>query len=320
MHALLPILKGTEKESTLMQQPCVRNCATKKLLIVIIALLAVVIISGYTKAQGITVSPMRVEVSLAAGESTTKAIEIINLAQEKRTVRITKVDFDIRANGTVSVWESNTTSDSLAKWFELPMEEIVLEAGEKKRIVLTISRPKDSPSLPHWGALLLTTSRPIGPQSREEGSSMSLQLSFIVGILQNPPTLTAKEGHVTSVDVEVTLNAKREDPEPQSGNSESEKLEHAQSSYVSISVTFVNVCNAILKTDVRLEVRNQEGEVIVEQLTRDKVMLPAHERTFTANFIIDNWEPGQYLALAIVDYGGETLTGGQWPFEIVEEE
>ena len=79
------------------------------------------------------------------------------------------------------------------------------------------------------------------------------------------------------------------------------------------------MCLNILKVDIRFEVRDMTGDTVAYQEIHDRVVLPESKRIFTAKFPADDWPPGQYLALVIVDYGGETLTGGQWPFEIPEE-
>jgi len=87
-----------------------------------------------------------------------------------------------------------------------------------------------------------------------------------------------------------------------------------------VSTTLANTCQNMLRTDVRFEVRDAAGDVVATQEVKDRVVLPNHERIFTSKFISDDWPPGQYIALVIIDYGGETLSGGQWPFEIPEEE
>ena len=263
---------------------------------------ALVGVSTELYGQGVRISPLIIEVSLNPGEIWTETITIENSTDEDLLVELVKADFDMLESGAMQFLEAGSSASSLTDWLSLPKGELVVKAGETKGVSLSISRPEDdSAACPRWGAIIIQVpglARTIKP---EQGPSIAVNIRYAVPILQWEPMLAEKSGRLVNMDTQFV--------ESQEG-----KLQA-----VVVSATFVNSCENILKVDVRFEVRNETGDTVATDEIKDRVVLPGHRRIFTTRFSVDDWPPGRYLALAILDYGGETLTGGQWPFGIPGE-
>jgi hypothetical protein len=181
------------------------------------------------------------------------------------------------------------------------MEEVVVKGGETESVSLSITRPRDDSPLARWGYLIIESAEPFGIVGTE-GVGVGVKLRFAVSILQREPTIVEKEGHVRAMEVKLIKSGEE------------------SSRTALVSSAFVNTCKNILGIDVLFQVRDERGKTIATHEIRNQWVLPEHKRSFIVKFPAEEWLPGQYIALAIIDYGGETLTGGQWGFEIPEEE
>lgn len=284
-------------------------------------LLFVICLTTFTyylvEAQNISVQPMRIEVSLAAGESATKTIELFNQTQKKLTVSLTKVDFDMRKDGTVNVLNHNTTANSLSRWFKLPKNNIIMEPKEKKKILLKISHPNDSSIRSKWGGIMVRTNNFIETKTIEKDTrEINLRLINIVAVLNNPPISLEKKGKITSLQVEVISSDHNKVQESKIESNTLANSKEVELKQVSIDSTFTSTCKKILKVNGYLEIRNQEGQVINKKKIKDKVILPFYDRVFTASFPTKALKPGEYVALVVIDYGGKSLVGGQKSFKL----
>jgi len=274
------------------------------LLSLLLGLAMVSSIAANLQGQGITINPIVIEINLAPGEMHTEILEIGNLSDKDVGIRISAHDLTMDETGSFAILEPGTSSSSLTDWVSLPMEDLVVKGGETKHFSISIVRPEeDASNQAHWGCLVVETADIIGTME-SEGMSLGIKMRFVVGILQNDPALvTEKKGSVTAMNAEVV------EPEEEGART------------VVVSATFANNCPNILKAHVSFEVRDMTGATIAtDRIQGGRTVLPGYRKPFTVWFPADTWIPGQYIALAIIDYGGETLAGGQWVFEIPEEE
>jgi len=266
----------------------------------VVIFLFVLFLPMVSQAQGIRVNPMCIDVSLAPGEARREMIELHNLSEEPLLMRLSIADFALNERGALQILEAGTSTSSLASWLTLSEEELRVEAGETRSVTVSILRPTDSSTLARWGCLIVEGGAPIAGMETE-GIGVSITMKYVVAILQRDPTINQKDGRVTALNAQLVDSAE------------------GASRAVLVSATFTNASINILKADVRFDVRDMTGDTVAYMEIRDRVVLPEGKRTFTAEFPTNEWLPGQYVALVIIDYGGESLTGGQWPFEIPEE-
>jgi len=266
-------------------------------------LLLCLCISAVTlKGQGIQVAPLLLRTFLLPGESRVETVTITNSTDEDLLFAVAKTDWDARDNGSVEVLDLGMIASSLCDWFAFEYEEFEVKAGTSEELELSIRRPEDAPNAAYWGGFFVEPLEVLSEGREEQGVGFRMKVVFVVLILQSDPKITERSGRLTAMEVEV-------------GDSQADGQRTA-----TISTALANTCQNMLQTNVRFEIRGATGDVVATHELEDRVVLPNHERVFIATFVADDWPPGQYIALAIIDYGGETLIGGQWPFEIPEKE
>jgi len=85
-----------------------------------------------------------------------------------------------------------------------------------------------------------------------------------------------------------------------------------------IAVEFENTGNSILKCKGRVEIRDEDGQTIRELLLHKKgkfTSLPYGKRMVKTD-VLKKLPSGNYVALAIIDYGGKDLVAGELEFEV----
>ena len=266
-------------------------------LCLLILLATACLVSAESSVPSVMVKPVQIEISLVPGESYRTHLEIINDTSKDVSFEIMKMDLD-QDGRSMTFLASNTLPSSIASWITTPLDFITVEAGGTAELPVVIMRPEEDPPAARWGCLMIESMEAI--TTTTEG--MGIKVRFAVGIFQIEPLFTEMAGRVA--DMQVTV----------------EQEEAGEGGNVTILLAFANTCNNILKMDVHFEIRDETGAVIANRDQQGKLVLPEHTRSFSTSFPAGNWSPGEYLALAIIDYGGENRVGGQWGFEIPEKE
>jgi len=249
------------------------------------------------KAPGIMVRPVYIELSLAPGETRVETIAIENDTDRPMPVAIEIVDFDMKGD-EMQILPANTLDSSIAGWLSLPSRELILEPGELEEFPLSITRPEDDPPGCRWGFLVVETLEPLN----EMGPAMiRVKARFLVTLVQFDPLVQDRSGAITGMDVRT------------------ENVGDGGSGKVIVSTKFANICEAVLKLQIRCEIRGSTGNCIANKKKSGVLAFPGRERVFSIEIPVKDLSPGEYVALTIIDYGGDNPVGGQWRFEIPEE-
>jgi len=249
------------------------------------------------KAPGFMVRPVYIELFLAPGETQVEMIEIENGTEKQMPVAIATLDFDKKGDHT-QILDVNTLDSSIASWVSFPSPELILGPGELGEFPLSITRPEGDPPRCRWGYLVVEPLEPLG----ESGAGIPLKVRFLVTIVQFDPLLQDRSAAITGMDAEV------------------ESLGNDAERRLLLSTRFANTCEAVLKLEIRCEIRDSTGSSVASKKMIDMLALPGRERVFSIEIPVENLPSGEYMALTIIDYGGDNPVGGQWPFEIPEEE
>lgn len=253
------------------------------------------------RAQGITVSPMLVEANLSPGQQHTETVRIENSTMQAMRVAIVPADFVMDGSGAVDLLDFGSSPYSLANRLAVSAEELLIDPGEVARVSVSIACPVDAVPGSRWGCLVVEAEGGSGILGAGD-ASVAVRTRFVVALLQRDSRIRSREGDVTAMEVEVLGRGAGRTPA------------------AIVAATFKNTCSDILTVDVRFEVRDLFGVAVGIAQIEKRVVLPGSKREFRVQLPATGWSPGQYLALAIVDFGGERLAGGQWPFEILEVE
>lgn len=114
-------------------------------------------------ADALRVSPVRSDVSVKPGESTTVKLQVTNLTEH--SIRLNPVENDFVAGdekGTPSLIldENETAPTHSLKQFMKPLSAVSLEPRESKTVSVKISVPKDAQAGGYFGAVQFTPSIP----------------------------------------------------------------------------------------------------------------------------------------------------------------
>jgi hypothetical protein len=262
-----------------------------------ILLLAQVFVSAVALAD-IGVSTLGMDIRVAPGDTKTGTFVITNGNDFEAHVVIEIADFDRNDQGAVDVLPANSTSRSLANYISLPFAEFTIEAGvgSTREIRFTIDMPS-SASGAHWAMILVrevTSEDGSGDSQGDQGSAQGqLSLQFGIQIRQEDPTIAASDGRITNIDVQMS--------------------ESGQASNVLID--YENLGNTFQKPSGEVRIVNEAGEVVASIAIREFRMLPGGSRQLLVPLEL-NLPPGDYVALAILDFGGDFLLAGQSRFRV----
>ncbi|MGQ9498729.1 MAG: hypothetical protein ACUVSP_10725 [Desulfotomaculales bacterium] len=83
-----------------------------------------------------------------------------------------------------------------------------------------------------------------------------------------------------------------------------------------MGATFANLGNVLVRLQGRFEVKDaRTGKLVTKVDFADLAVLPGGTREIAAEWS-GKLDPGTYVAIAIVDYGGRNLVAGQRTFKV----
>lgn len=264
----------------------------------LVAALAWVLAASSLAWAQIGVSALSVDVTLAPGGSFTGALEVINKGPKPREFRVEVKDYDRNIEGGLVLLEAGTHPRSLAKFLLTTPLSFTLQPDQKQLISFTIQIPA-SESGPHWAALIATSPVPAadpqgtGTDPQQIPITIAAEEQFVIKIRHTDPTNAINQGRITGMQVLLP---------------EEDKPLRVLLDYEDIGTTFQQP-----KGEVRFI--NARGDVVAKVDIQPFPMLPGGKRRLEIPF--DQRIPsGDYVALAILDFGGDFLLGAQARFKI----
>jgi len=241
---------------------------------------------------GLRLSQIEFDLSLPGGATETGTFFVINDEEESTTVNISLADWDRSVDGENRFMDVGTITRSAAQWINVAPTQFTLEPGESQEIRFTIAVPIGIQGT-FWTALIVEgTPREV---EAEGGATIFVRKRFAVKILETPPGSDIPNGQINSLKV-TGLN-------PLNAVVEFE------------NTSLVNLTNV----KGRVEIRNTAGEVLESVAIEDFPVLPGAVRQVdvpSARELGDTYEPGRYLILSILDFGGDNLLGGQFVLDV----
>jgi len=182
----------------------------------------------------------------------------------------------------------DTVSRSDADWLEVAPQRFTIAQGKTQEVTFTVHVPTGV-SGTYWGAIMINGS----PRKVKRGGATVLAVErFGVKVYVTIPGTEIRSGRVTSVR-KVSLNP------------------------LTFTITFENTGNVQLRPTGSIEIISREGAVVRTLPIEKFPVLPGAAQTITVKDNSPNpLPPGIYLARAVIDYGGETLAGGQRAFRV----
>jgi P pilus assembly chaperone PapD len=244
-------------------------------------------------SQALLISNIEFDLTLPRGASETLAFQVLNNEADPLEIQISLADWDRDSNGENRFYPPGTLPRSAAPWLSVSPLRFDLAPNEQKEIRFSMKVPADIVGT-HWAAIMVEAA-PKQTQPQPPGTTVVVRRRFAVKVLETPPGTGSKEGRITLIDVR-GLNPPN------------------------IFLEFENR-GTIHTPDVkgRVEIRDEKGATLEKLDVESFPTLPGAKRLLkvtSARKKGDLLPPGKYLILAILDYGGESLAGGQFVLKI----
>ena len=265
----------------------------------LIGLLLVGILHGETRGD-IGVTTLGIDLRVAPGKSATGSFLVINNSEEPANVQIRVEDFERTPDGGVRLLPPGTLPSSLADFISVFPQEFTLAGGrgQTQEVVFTVSLPEGETG-PHWSILLVQEVPPTEdqddgtPDEDDKNVQARLRVNFGVQIRQVDPTNAINDGKITDMAV---LPPKGERP-------------------LRVATEYVNTGTLFQRPQGEVRIIDAQGEIVRTVEILPFWMLPGGVRRLEIP-VEDALPPGEYVALTILDFGGDFLVAGQARFAL----
>ncbi|MBI3962092.1 MAG: hypothetical protein HY335_05025 [Deinococcus sp.] len=271
-----------------MKLPLGQTSTTFRLAVLMASLLAF-LGPQQAEAQGIAVSPPNFEATLALGESATGEFTLFNRAPDQAQVNVEVVDWTMNQGGEIAFLPPGSQPRSAARFIILSQTQFNLDPEAETVLRFTVSLPNDASLQGGYTALVVFTTVPVA-STEQIGLSFSAQIAAGVNLVVNG---TAQpQGQPTRLETLVSPEGTRQ-----------------------VVVTFQNTGNVLLRVTGTLSLRDLFGEPVMDLPIAGGAVLPDSLRDFKVD-LPPEIMPGQYLALALFDFGSEQLLAGQGVIQV----
>lgn len=253
-------------------------------------------------ARAYKLSPLVTEIQAEPGKSYTAALDITGSATEPEQVLLSVSDWDKLANGDERAYKEDTLDRACGSWIALDRPLVTARAGAVEHVKISFTVPAGA-SGTYWTAITAVGSTRMmnAPSAggEQRGANVEAKLSYVAKVFINVTSGGIVEGKITAFEFRAAqpgLAAGKKPPQ--------------------FDVTFHNSGNLVVKPSGYVEIRSMDGETLSQiEIPSQMVALPLHDRILSAALKAPP-PPGEYIALAVLDYGGANLVAGEIRFEI----
>lgn len=239
-----------------------------------------------TAGLGLEVTPGKLEVSIPAGATYNLPVTVHNASFDPVHVQTSMVDFGVGLNGDYEFQKVGTRPYSLMKWAAIRPREFDIPPGNSQQVQLTIQMPQNANLSGEYGGIVFFQTRP----PRRAGTAVAFAVRIASKIYETIPGTVKLAGAIAKMSA--------------SSSSRSEAYR----------VLFKNTGNTHVYLHGQLTIQRGTGVVDTLSLATGELVERGGERLLEVHG--KHLEPGSYQAVATVDYGGKTETGGAIAFDV----
>ncbi len=258
----------------------------------LLGLLAALLASGASISGSIGVGPLTIIVDLGPGESGSGYFKVINDGQNPEEVTISLADWSLAPDGGIQFAEPGSLEGSLASWLAYSPATFRLEPGQLQRVDFTITVPPGARG-DHWSLFFVEGSEvtPVAETTGALTTTVGVKVRYGIKVFQRDP-MSTKVGKITGLELLAT--------EP-----------------LRLKLAFSNTGEgALFRVTGRVEIRDDTGTTVRTLPIEEFTVLPGGTRELILEAEGERLPPGDYIALAIIDFGGDYLVGQQLQFKI----
>lgn len=235
---------------------------------------------------GITVTPGKLEVSMPLGTTYNVPVTVANTTVNSTHVQATMVDFGLNESGDYRFEKVGTRPYSLMKWAAIRPREFDIPAGTSQQVQLTLSVPSESGLSGEYAGIIFFQTRP----ERRPGAGVAFSARVASKVYVTIPGTVHVDGAISKM-------TSVKGPGDQA-----------------YRIVFKNTGNSHVY--LRGQVMVQKGSSVVYQVAMPENMLVERGGQRVIEVQGKALPPGSYQAIATIDYGGKTETGGEIAFDV----
>jgi hypothetical protein len=244
---------------------------------------------GMTAAtpQGLSidVTPAKFELSIPPGTPAYNIpITIRNGSGANVHIVSSMSDFGVTRNGDYAFQHAGVRPYSLMRWATINPSEFDLPTDSTQQVRLTLTVPKSSDLSGEYAGIVFFQTRPV-----RRAQQVSVSVRIATKIYATIPGTVKLDGAISKMTAA---------PSPEGRT---------------YRVLFVNRGNAHEYVSGQLLV--QKDNQVVERLKMPRDMLVERGGDRLIEVSGNRLPPGKYMAVAMIDYGGKTMTGGEIAFD-----
>lgn len=255
------------------------------LLVAFIVLFGAMTAPGATVGLGMAVTPGKFEASMPPGSTYNLPITVNNSGTAQIHVLASLSDFGVSESGDYQFEKVGTREYSLLKWAAIKPREFDIVPGTTQQVQLTLAMPSDPKLSGEYAGIVFFQTRP-----DRHGGGVAFSARVAAKIYVTIPGTEKIEGAITKMT--------------------SAKVPNGQV----YRVVFRNTGNAHVYCRGQLIV--QKGGTVVYQVPLPDNLLVERGGERMIQVQGQKLEPGSYQAIATMDYGGKTETGGEINFDV----
>lgn len=251
-----------------------------------VAALMLLAMTGPAPADlGLDVSPAKLELSMAPGTNYNIPVTVHNGAGDGTHVVATMVDFGLTQNGDYRFEKPGTRPYSLLRWASINPREFDLPSQTTQQVRLSLALPSNPGLSGEYAGIVFFQTRPVRRGAHAVAISARVGSKFYLTI----PGTVKIDGAITKMTATKGTGGEL------------------------YRVLFRNTGNAHVYLRGQLQVRR--GGQTIENIAMPSELLVERGGTRLVEVTGKALPPGKYDAIALVDYGGKAMTGGEIAFE-----
>jgi hypothetical protein len=224
------------------------------------------------------------------GDSYSGTLTLINLGSAVATATVYLNDVSFEA-GELAYLEPGTEPRSNAGWIELELGSVQIEGGESATVGYTVTVPEDPGLHDSYWSMVMVENAPVGAGPTEQGVNIRSVTRYGVYL-------------VTNFSQRTPLQLDFVDP----------VLQTDEQSGAVFSVAVVNAGRRLVRPASYLEIFDSNG-VHVGRVDSDPALIFPNARV-GHKYRLGNLPPGDYMAIAVVDAGGEDVFGARYTLRV----
>lgn len=257
----------------------------------LLAIFVVAFLHTSLAQTGVGLSPPRITLEATPGTEITESVVVDHpSASAPMEVMVNLSDVLLAPDGSIVYLEPDSQPRSLASWITVSPLQFELTVEERRELRYTIEVPEDTTPGTYWG-LLFFESRPITEsedENPEQGFGVRTRVRVGHTVYVNVGQI-ARDGQIAGIRHEPSADEMR--------------------------IAFQNTGNGVIRLAGEVEIRSTDGQRVHSLELSNEVSFPGSTHDLAVP-LPGPLSSGDYVALAVLDYGEDSVVAGESEFTV----